>query len=53
MLSQIISSLNTGWNQAILFMLFIMRNWFAALLVLGAGFTVREFYRDKPDNENN
>jgi len=53
MLSQIISSLNTGWNQAILFMLFIMRNWFAALLVLGAGFTVRKFYRDKPDNENN
>ena len=35
MLSQIISSLNTGWNQAILFMLLLMRNWFSVLLVLG------------------
>lgn len=52
MLSQIISSLNTGWNQAILFMLFLMRNWFAVLLVLGAGFMIRKFYRNKPNNEN-
>ncbi|MCS5550841.1 MAG: DUF4349 domain-containing protein [Gammaproteobacteria bacterium] len=52
MLSQIMSSLNTGWNQAILFMLFLMRNWFAVLLVLGVGFMIRKFYRNKPNNEN-
>jgi hypothetical protein len=51
--SQMASSLTSGWGQAISFVLTLMRNWFAVLLVLGVGFTIRRFYRNKPDNENN
>jgi precorrin-6B methylase 1 len=51
--SQMASSLASGWGQAISFVLTLMRNWFAVLLVLGVGFTIRRFYRNKPDNENN